>query len=99
MEKKTLNPLSIVSLVAGILAILGHGCCCIPLIGVLFGLLVVLLEVVAIVTGVIANAQKEEGQSEPLAIAGIATGAVAALMSIVFFVLSFGFGLLNVAMS
>ena len=90
MEEKSLNPLSIVSLVAGILAIVGHGCCCIPFIGSFFGILVMILEVVAIITGVIANSQKEPGTSEPLALAGIGTGVVAMLMSVAYFVLVFG---------
>lgn len=90
MEEKSTNPIAIVSLVAGILAIVGHGCCCIPFIGSFFGILVVILEVVAIVTGFVANSQKEEGTSEPLALAGIGTGIVAVLMSVAYFVLVFG---------
>lgn len=88
MEEKSINPLSVVSLVAGILAIVGHMCCCVPFIGVFFGILVMILEVVAIVTGFIARSQAEEGQSEPLALAGIATGAGAAVISIIWILLT-----------
>ncbi len=99
MEEKTTNPLAIVSLVAGILAILGHGCCCIPFVGAIFGILVLILEVVAIVTGFIARSKAEEGQSEPLAMAGIAAGIVAVLMSIAYFALFFGTMALSMVMN
>lgn len=88
MEEKSINPLSIVSLVAGILAIVGHMCCCVPFIGVFFGILVMILEVVAIVTGFLARSQAEEGQSDPLALAGIATGLGAAVISLIWILLT-----------
>ena len=99
MEEKSTNPLSIVSLVAGIAAIFGHVCCCIPFLGVFFGLIVILLEAVAIISGVIARSQAEEGQNDTLAMVGIAAGAVAALMSITFVILTFSAGMLDAIMS
>jgi hypothetical protein len=87
VEEKTLNPLAVVSLVAGVLAIVGHVCCCCSTI---LGIPLILLELVAIITGFIANSQKEEGESEPLALAGIATGIFAILMNIAYAVLTFG---------
>ncbi len=95
MEEKSLNPLSVVSLVSGILALLSNiPCCCVgtctPLLSFLVGIVIVFLGVVAIATGFIANSQKEDGESEPLALAGIALGGVAIAISLVFAVLAFG---------
>jgi len=84
------NTMGMISAVCGILAILGHGCCCLPIISYIAPFLVVVLEVVAIVTGMMARQQAAaQGGTDSLAMVGILTGSLAVLMSIGY-VLIFG---------
>lgn len=80
------NPLSVVSLTAGILGILGSFGC------VVFG---IPLGIVAVATGIIGLSQSrgQQGENRTLAIAGLGCGAVAIVLPLVFLLLPFAFGL------
>lgn len=84
------NTMGMISAVCGILAILGHGCCCLPIISYIAPFLVIILEMAAIITGVMARQQAAaQGGTDGLAMVGILSGSLAVLMSIGY-VLLFG---------
>jgi hypothetical protein len=74
--------LGTVSAVAGFLALVGHCACCIPIVNYIAPFLVILLEIVAIVTGFVARSQS--GGTDSMANVGLASGALAALTSLAF---------------
>ena len=83
MDDKPNNPLSIVSAIFGVLAILAHCGCCIPIVSYVAWFFVILFELVALVTGFVARSQAD-GEPDMMANVGLATGAVAVLMSIAY---------------
>ncbi len=74
------NPFAAVSLGAGILSMVGNGCCCIPIVNYLaiFAYpLTFLLMVAALVTGVLGVLRaRQNGEGMPLAIVGLVTAGV-----------------------
>lgn len=88
MDDKPLNPLAVMSLVAGVLALVGHCGCCIPIVSYVAPFFVVVLEVTGFVLGMVARSQAEE--PDPIATAGIATSVVAAVLSLAMVALMVG---------
>lgn len=79
------SPLAIASAVCGALALVGHGCCCLPIISYIAPMVVVTLELVGLILGFVARSQAaQEGRSEPVALAGIGLSIAAILVSIVY---------------
>ncbi len=82
--------MGMVSAVTGILAVLGHGCCCLPIVSYFAPFLVIILEIVSLITGVLARQQAaQNGETDGLAMVGLISGGIAVLMSIAY-VLLFG---------
>ena len=82
------NVMSTISVVCGVLALFGHGCCCLPIISYIAPFIVIVLEILAIVTGFVARNQAAElGESDPLATLGLALGVIAVLMSLAYVVM------------
>lgn len=85
------SPLAIASLVCGVLALVGHGCCCLPIISYVAPFLVITFEMVALILGFVARSQAaEQGRSEPLAMAGIGLAIAAILMSLLYLMMMGG---------
>lgn len=81
------NAMGMVSAVCGILAVLGHGCCCVPIISSIAPFLVIALEIVAIVCGLLARKQAAaQGETDGRAMIGLVSGALAILMTITYVV-------------
>jgi hypothetical protein len=91
------NSLATVSVVLGAAGFLGSFCCCVPLLGYLAMALVPLLDIAAIVTGVIAlqKAKELDGLGAGNAKLGIGLGIGSILMGVLLFVglMVFGVGI------
>jgi hypothetical protein len=81
------NTLAIASLVFAMLAILGHGCCCLPIISYIAPFFVVAFEVLGLVLGLVAWSKRDPERGEPMAMVGIVASVVAMLMSLAYLLL------------
>ncbi len=79
------SSMGMISAVSGVLAVLGHGCCCMPFIGMFSAFLVIALEAVAIITGVLARKEAAaKGEIDGRARIGLVSGAIAILITVVY---------------
>jgi hypothetical protein len=82
------NAMGMVSAVCGILAVLGHGCCCVPIVSSIAPFLVIALETAAIVCGVLARQQAAaKGETDGRAMIGLVSGGLAILMTLAYVLL------------
>lgn len=82
------NVMGTVSAVCGFLAVIGHGCCCLPIISYIAPFIVIVLEIVALATGFLARSQAAQlGESDLMATIGLLLAVIAILMSIGYVVL------------
>jgi hypothetical protein len=79
------NTMALVSAISGALAIVGTGCCCVPIVSCFAQLIVPVLALVAIVTGILGMSKANElgGTGKGMAMAGIGMGVGAFLLGIV----------------
>jgi hypothetical protein len=77
------NVLAVVSAIAGGLAFLSSGCCCVPILSIVSMLVLPVLSLVGIGTGIAGLGQaKVSGQGKGLAMVGIGLSAGAILMAV-----------------
>ena len=80
------NVLAIISLVLGIMAIVGQICNCVPLVNYAAMVLLPMLGIAAIITGGIgiSKANTMDGEGKPLAMAGVGLGCASLLVTATF---------------
>jgi len=94
-EEHPTNTLATVSVVLGAAGLVGAACCCVPILNYIAMALVPLLDIAAIVTGVVAlkKANELDGLGAGKAKLGIGLGAGSILMGVILFALLIVFGL------
>ena len=95
------NPFGIISIVTGVLALLGQGCCCVPLISILALLaypLTIILFITSVATGIVGIMRaRSSGESVALPAAGLAINGVTFLLFVLLLLIqgaSFGIQML-----
>ena len=94
------NPLAVISVVAGTIALMSNVCNCIPILNWVAWILIPLLAIAAIVTGGIGITKANEmgGEGKPLAIAGAGLGCMSlVVMAGLFALVFFGFAAFSLA--
>jgi hypothetical protein len=98
MEQQT-NTLAMISVGTGAAALLGSGCCCLPIASMIAQFLVPVLATTAIITGAIALQSVAEQGGGGLAKTGIGLGISTFILNIGMFLLALftGVGLIGLA--
>ena len=88
---QTTSPLGAVSVVLGSIALVGHICCCIPIVSYAADFLIPLLEVATLVTGVMAYQEaKASGEDATLPMVGIGLGIGAVCVTLLYLLVVLG---------